>query len=217
MEIVSRAFNSSLSLFLLFTLAGCADLHTRVDQLEAENNAQQAEIDALNHQFMDLEICTPGAPTRFVDNGDGTVCDHQTGLMWEMKDAADGSPNLNNPRDVNNSYTWSSTGTAPDGTAFTDFLARLNGTLAGTSPSEQLGGYRDWRLPASAELQTILDCSFGSPCIDPVFGPTVGFYWSSTSAAGDPSNAWAVGFNSGNVGGVNKRLDGRVRAVRGGR
>ncbi len=51
-----------------------------------------------------LVVCPPGAPTRFVDNGDGTICDHQTGLMWEKKDAADGVVDLNNPHDVDNLY-----------------------------------------------------------------------------------------------------------------
>ena len=164
-----------------------------------------------------LVVCPPG-DTRFVDNGDGTICDHQTGLMWEMKDASDGAADLNNPHDVDNNYTWSSAGTAPDGTAYTDFLARLNGTIADTTLSEQLGGYRDWRLPTSAELQTIVDCSFGSPCIDPTFGPTASpYYWSSTSDASGPNGAWCVNFFSGLVNSLNKSLDRRVRAVRGGR
>jgi hypothetical protein len=90
--------------------------------------------------------------------------------MWEMKDASDNAQDLSNPRDVDNTYTWSiSTNTAPVG----DFLPRLNGEIADTTISEQLGGHSDWRLPTSAELQTILDCSFGSPCIDPIFGPTL--------------------------------------------
>src|SRR5262245_36534894 len=55
-------------------------------------------------------------PPRFVDNGNGTVTDRQTGLMWEKK--TDGN--------VNATYTWSSTGTAPDGTLFTSFLATMN-------------------------------------------------------------------------------------------
>src|SRR2546429_7397381 len=64
---------------------------------------------------------------RFVDNGDGTVTDNQTGLQWEQKTTTVGSGvNLADPHDVDNSYTWSSSGTAADGTAFTDFLATLN-------------------------------------------------------------------------------------------
>lgn len=178
-------------------------------------SAQQQALDLL---IGALVVCPPNSPTRFVDNGDGTVCDHQTGLMWEMKDASDGTQDLNNPRDVDNKYTLSISGGPPDGTAYTDFLARLNGTIAGTPPSEQLGGHRDWRLPTSAELQTILDCSAGAPCIDPTFGPTAAInYWSSTSDAGDPVSAWNADFFFGIVFGTYKFFDRRVRAVRGGR
>ena len=138
--------------------------------------------------------------------------------MWEMKDASDGAADFNKPHDVDNTYTWSSTEPAPDGTAFTDFLAPLNGEVTSSTASEQLGGYSDWRLPTSAELQTIVDDCSVSPCIDSVFGPTAAtFYWSSTSWAGGPLNAWGVDFDDGLVGILGKSNDSRVRAVRGGR
>lgn len=185
--------------------------------LFAARPSVSAQEQALNILVDALVVCPPNSPTRFVDNGDGTVCDHQTGLMWEQKDGGDGTVDPNNPRDVDNNYTWSISGGPPDGTAYTDFLARLNGTIANTNPSEQLGGHRDWRLPTSAELQTILDCSF-SPCIDPTFGPTAAtFYWSSTSLASNPLNAWVAFFFDGGVLNGNKSIDTRVRAVRGGR
>ncbi len=40
-------------------------------------------------------------PPRFVDNGNGTITDRQTGLMWEKK-TTDGSIH-----DLYNSYSWS--------------------------------------------------------------------------------------------------------------
>src|SRR5213593_4722541 len=63
---------------------------------------------------------------RFVDNGDGTVTDRQTGLQWEKKVAGTGCLHC-----VNDSYTWSASGTAPDGSAFTSFLNTLNGGATG--------------------------------------------------------------------------------------
>ena len=53
---------------------------------------------------------------RFVDNGDGTVTDVDTGLMWEQKTTAVGSGvNLADPHDVDNTYTWSTGTNKPDG------------------------------------------------------------------------------------------------------
>jgi hypothetical protein len=58
--------------------------------------------------------------TRFVDNGDGTVTDLQTGLQWEQKTTAVGSGvNLADPHDVDNTYSLTVSGSPypPDGTA----------------------------------------------------------------------------------------------------
>ncbi len=175
---------------------------------------------SLTHMDQKLDIlvaCPPGAPTRFVDNGDGTACDHETGLMWEIKDARDGVPNLNNPNDADNNYPWSTlAGGFSSGSVFSDFLARLNGKIAGTMPSEQLGGYSDWRLPTSAELQAIVDCSFGFPCISPIFGSTaLSVYWSSTSFANVSNSAWLVSFSHGGVTFSDKSSSRSARAVRG--
>jgi hypothetical protein len=201
---------------------------TQVLVAQPSNRGLPQKLDTLVNA---LVVCPPQTGPRFVDNGDGTICDHQTGLMWEMKDAEDGVQDLANPHDVDNRYTWTSGAdgdfTNPDGTAFTDFLPRLNGEIAGSVPSEQLGGHSDWRLPTSAELQTILDLSFCSPCIDPVFGPTAApdfsmvtptSYVSSTSSATDPNNVWFVYFFNGLVdNGIKSSNFTNVRAVRGGR
>ncbi len=42
-------------------------------------------------------------------------------------------------------------------------------------------------------------------------------YWSSSSLAGNPNNAWNVNFNNGNVNNNNKTNDNYARAVRSGR
>ena len=87
------------TLFFGLVLAPCVCLAKGAPDLV---DSFQQQFDALLNVVV---ICPPGAPTRFVDNGDGTVCDHQTGLMWEMKNASDGDINLKNPRDVDNTYT----------------------------------------------------------------------------------------------------------------
>jgi subtilisin family serine protease len=172
---------------------------------------------------------------RYLDNGDGTVTDTQTGLQWEKKTTTVGSgENYTDPHDVDNRYTWTDTSdgdeTNPDGTAFTDFLVKLN-----TPPC--FAGHCDWRLPKSggrpdlgkpsgepAELESIVLAPYPcgtNPCIDPIFGPTVAGwsvpagYWSATTFAPNPVGTWGVDFFDGHVGYLTDKRDRTyVRAVR---
>jgi hypothetical protein len=164
-------------------------------------------------------LCTPAVTTsyqRFVDNGDGTVSDHNTGLQWEKKVVGSGCLHC-----VDDTYTWSSSGSAPDGTAFTSLLAQLNGGTSsdGTSVANCFAGRCDWRLPSSSELQSILLTSFPcgtSPCIHPTFGPTKPqSHWSATTYASSAASVWYVDFGNGAVAVNLKTLATAVRGVRG--
>ena len=177
-------------------------------------------------------LCVPDATAapRFVDNGDGTVTDKKTCLMWEKKTGTVVAPVIcspttcADPHDVNNRYSWSASGMAADGTVFTQFLEGVNGRLCASITCPKLGGHSDWRLPLLAELQTIVDptkgnCVGGSgACIDEtVFGPTVPYYyWSASTLASGPANAWLVYFYTGSSDPSTKSINYYVRAVRGG-
>jgi Protein of unknown function (DUF1566)/Collagen triple helix repeat (20 copies) len=172
---------------------------------------------------------------RYVDNGDLTVTDNQTALMWEKKfdqsvpiicSIGDLSCPPDAHHEVHNAYTWSATGTAADGTLFTGFLASLNLDQSVNGSATCFANHCDWRIPNIVELQTIVELSapgcFSPPlaCIDPAFGPTEAeIYWSSSSSslAGGSNFAKYVDFSDAFVGGAGKTGSSYARAVRGGR
>ena len=179
------------------------------------------DVGALQQQLAALQeqICFELGLGGLIDNGDGTITDCETGLMWEKKTDDGGI------HDKDERFTWSRPQdgdlTDPDGSAFTDFLNTLN-----TVPC--FAGHCDWRLPEvnrdgdTAELETILLESFPcgpTPCIDPIFGPTAAeFYWTETTYSGDLESVWQVSFIDGTIRATsfanNKRFLFRVRAVR---
>ena len=196
--------------------AWLAEIYERIDEEALDGSTKAIRARAV-------------APTvqRWVDNGNGTVTDRMTGLMWEKK-TDDGSVH-----DWNNTYSWSSSGPlvyAPDGTVFTEFLAELNGSgeggctsIDGTLEDGGFAGHCDWRLPTPGELTTILlapyECQV-HPCInETIFGPTDQHaYWTATSVATSPEYVWVVEFYEGLVDDttIKTQSDIPARAVRGG-
>jgi hypothetical protein len=143
----------------------------------------------------------------YVDNGDGTITDQRTGLMWE-KLSRDGSVH-----DHNTSYTWAN--------AFAVKIATLNSTA--------FAGHTDWRVPNVNEIQSLVDYDRTTPSISPAFntgcipGCTVltcsctdpfAIYWTSTTSQFSGSSAWYQSFDLSFRNSQPKTVAGRVRAVR---
>lgn len=155
-----------------------------------------------------------GGTLDFVDNGDGTVTDLNTGLMWEKK-ADDGGLH-----DWDLVYPWSR---STEATVW-EWLDSIN-SEGGTG----FAGYSDWRLPNRRELDSLVDFERAQPAIRPVFHTNCGVgcsvttcactidkdYWSSTTSKINTNLAWTVDFQRGK--GDDKLKSGRhrVRAVRG--
>lgn len=126
---------------------------------------------------------------RYKDNGDGTVTDLTTGLMWEKKVFTGGYTGSANPHDMFNIYSWGNNpGTFGSGQGDTnDFLKTLN--------DQRFANHSDWRLAIKPELLEIVDHSQpGNPRIDPILGGNGGFYWSADQLDDPPGYAWAVNF-----------------------
>jgi hypothetical protein len=163
---------------------------------------------------------------RYRDNGDGTITDFRTGLMWEKKTTAVGSgENYADPHDVDNFYAPTDRNRLYDnGRLASQFLQSLNGvTTDGLTFTGCFAGHCDWRMPTSVELYGIVDANApgcwtaegpdGPACIDPIFGTTYAEgTWSSTTE--DVFSNWFVHFARPDFVAININAPGPVRAVR---
>jgi hypothetical protein len=132
----------------------------------------------------------PKTGARFTDNGDGTITDNATGLMWAKDGTGAGCNN-------GTTLTW------VNAIAFCEAL--------------NFAGHTDWRLPNLKELASIVDYSVSNPSIDPLFiNAFAGLYWSSTNLAGFVGYAYWCNFTYGQTLYDDKVGERYVRAVRGG-
>lgn len=135
--------------------------------------------------------------SRFVDNGDGTVTDTQSGLTWAREDSW---------QKENKWVTWDEAG------EFSRHLGDL-----------ELGGHNDWRLPTPEEALTLYVPDAGNKDkygetiqLDPVFpeGPQA-CMWTDEPGRGNESEV--LNFRTGQLEPKFKSVSGRLaaRPVRG--
>ena len=152
--------------------------------------------------------------TRWCNNGDQTVTDMTTGLVWlRFADWAGAAPwRSNTLGDHNDAHTWA-------GLLEDDVVLRIG-----------IGGYEfrlndgsvvgDWRLPTKTELYNLANGTEGvkSTNMRAFRGVLPQIYWSSSTHSGEnPDIAWLVNLSNGNVSNSTKSYDGGyVWPVRGG-
>ena len=158
----------------------------------------------------------PAAGQRFVGNGDGTITDRVTRLVWEKKCDCPGGLH-----DFDSRLPWSFDG---EQATIWDWLDEVN-----SEDGEGFARHHDWRIPNIKELATLLDHGRSAPNIFAAFTQAKcndlgdprcswtepGLHWSSTTFADFPAHALATSFSLGYVDDRLKTMRLAVRAVRG--
>jgi len=149
-------------------------------------------------------------PPHYANNGDGTITDVVTTLMWQLD-----VPQLNTgcavlPADAGPDATPGTTCTVQDSMNYCATL-KLGG------PGD---GYTDWRLPSLIEMESLLDYSVEeTPLLSAPFLATAvdGQYWTSSVFWSNTAASWYVQFQSANsvTWGSNSSNADSVRCVRG--
>ena len=134
---------------------------------------------------------------RYDINGDGTVTDTATGLMW-MQCSLGQDPDDNCSGSASE-YNWQEALEAAEVSTFAT--------------------YTDWRLPNIKELSSLAARDRYDPVINSTAFPNTpsDWYWSASPHAGDINKAWRVIFQNGYVNANKRYRNYHVRLVRSGR
>lgn len=153
------------------------------------------------------QSCNPNMPSdnpdsRYTGNGDGTVTDNVTGLMW--KQCSEGQSNIDNVNPTcevgaANTYTWQAA------------LVRAQRVNAAG-----FAGHSDWRVPNFKELKSLVETACDSPTINTNLFPATppSGFWSSSSDVAGPEAALSTDFYDGSDRSDKKEYVHSVRLVR---
>ena len=167
------------------------------------------ETDEDGHSNMQKGVAWPSP--RFSDNGDGTVTDNMTGLMW-LQDANFANTAGHDPDSKGEGkMLWASA---------LGFVSKLNsGDFDGTDSGKC--SYTDWRLPNVRELHSLIHFGYSNPALsndagtgqwttgaDSAFSNVQSIsYWTNTTYAGYTAYAWYVSLIGGFVLGGDKSFN----------
>jgi Protein of unknown function (DUF1566) len=182
----------------------CSSTVAITDLIAAVNNALNGCVGGPTPRPTSTAGVATPTPTiavdQFIDDGDGTITDANTGLIWEKKDEGGGL------HDVNTSPAWAgrcsdtSADCQPDAASASTCSAATGGAegctqcsttatcnLAGKTETiwgwlnqlnaADFAGHSDWRIPTvgkdggRAELETLLDPSAPGCAVNGAFGP----------------------------------------------
>lgn len=158
--------------------------------------------------FTDIQAqtCKPASipastpDSQLIDNGNGTVSDSKTGLMW--KKCPEGLSGSSCESGNASNFNWQQALEQP-----------------GVVNSIGFAGFTDWRLPNIKELISIVE----EQCYDPAInlnrfpGTISSGFWSASALSIDASRwAWFVNFDRGTADEINRFYGLLVRLVRGG-
>ena len=135
------------------------------------------------------------------DNGDGTVTDLKTGLMWKQCVEGLSGPDCASSSGSAAAFTWQQA------------LQRVQTV----NSSGGFAGFTDWRVPNIKELSSLVEHQCWEPAINQTRFPMEWFdsIWSSSAVAGRNDLVWGVDPRVGNAGWYNESNYNRLRLVRG--
>lgn len=152
------------------------------------------------------QICHPESipastpDSQLQDNGDGTITDLKTGLMW--KQCLEGQSGSDCASGSVEAFTWPQA------------LQRAQTVNSGGG----FAGFTDWRVPNIKELSSLVERKCVEPAINLTRFPNASNYWlwSSSAVAGETDFTWGVDFYNGEPYWRSKDLDYQLRLVRSG-
>ena len=128
----------------------------------------------------DIQAGVEWSSPRFTDNGNGTVTDNLTGLVW-LKDAS-----------CFGEMTWQDA---------LDVVADFSTNPGNYSCADYTANYTDWVLPNIVELESLVNAEESCLAVwlnnQGITGVQSSYYWSASTLAQSPNSAWSVSMDYG--------------------